>query len=130
MFFGNWSFFLRVLIVGASAYIFLVQPEEWPGSARIAEAVTPLWARIENHSNNTVRVRYNEFALIGMDNRQFSALPLRRIQGDVQSKVPPAGGDPDFKGFGHRGSPYFRRDYPGAEPFDRKFGIGSMYNRM
>lgn len=59
-----------------------VTPNSWDGIPRdLYRDVTPLKVRIENHSNNPVRLSYEDFAVHGPTGEMFAALPPSEITG-------------------------------------------------
>lgn len=59
-----------------------VTPNSWQGVPRdLYRDVTPLKVRIENHSNNPVRLSYEDFVVHGPTGETFAALPPSEITG-------------------------------------------------
>jgi hypothetical protein len=61
----------------------VVESQAWTGDPAIVDKLTPLHLRIENNSDKPIRIRYNEFALIGPAGQYFSALPPLAAQTDI-----------------------------------------------
>ncbi len=56
---------------------------DWPGDAYITQAVTPLRVTVTNRGQQPVRVRLEDFALVGNSGRIYRALPPLSITGTV-----------------------------------------------
>ncbi|MGH7825691.1 MAG: hypothetical protein ACREQ7_11030 [Candidatus Binatia bacterium] len=66
----------------------VVMPNRWSGSpADLKDVVTPLRVTIENGSGQPLRIRYNEFALVGPAGFTASALPPYKVEGTVVEPV-------------------------------------------
>lgn len=108
----------------------LVQADGWPGPLHIEEEVTPLKIRIDNDSGQPVRMRYNEFTLIGPNGASFAALPPSQIESEL-SVMTDAPGEPYGTGFYHRYfavAPYHVTLYPNIDPYTGRFPADPYYH--
>jgi hypothetical protein len=69
-------------VVGQNAGVtMLVQPNAWQGPpADLPDYVTPLKVTIRNNSGHPLRIAYDQFVLVGPDNRRYAALPPTDIR--------------------------------------------------
>lgn len=116
--------------VEAAGVRVLVQADAWPGYERIVTEVTPLRVRIVNDSGQPLRLRYQDFALVG-DAQVYPALPPRRIGGSVSEPrladdAPPIV-NPGFAYSGFQVAPFYGPVYPGIEPFGAAFAVDPLY---
>lgn len=111
---------------------------EWPGTAQISEAVTPLKVDIRNNSNSPVAVRYSEFRLTTPDGRVYSALPPVAIDATVPStlaapatpRLAPGFSPitlPGFTATGFGVSPMYSPLYPGYPVAGGPFAYDPLY---
>ena len=109
----------------------VAQTAEWPGSAPVKNEITPVQVTMENNSNNPVRVRYGEFALVGPDGQRYSALPPFEVGGSVEEPVVVDGYDPITNpGFAYDDfsvAPYYGSVYTGLTPYAGTFGYDPYY---
>jgi hypothetical protein len=73
----------------------VAQAANWPGQVDISREMTPVRVIITNNSGVPLRVHPDQFALVSPTGRQFEALPLQRIQGEVEYFRTPTGRRPD-----------------------------------
>jgi hypothetical protein len=102
------------------------QAAVWPGPVDIAQEVTPLKIRLENNGGQPIRLRYDQFSLVGGSGASFAALPLDRIEGEVAVRAPGYGAP----GFYHRGfsvAPHYAPLYPGIDPYPGYFAWDYPY---
>ena len=57
--------------------VVVAQAGAWPGQSDVKKKVTPLRVRITNGSNQQIRVRYEDLALVAVDGTRYSAIPPR-----------------------------------------------------
>ena len=109
----------------------VAQTASWPGDAPVKNEVTPVQVTIENGSGNPVRLRYNEFALVGPDGQRYSALPPFEVGGSVEEPVVVDGYDPiaspAFAYDGYSVAPYYGSVYTGLTPYAGTFGYDPYY---
>lgn len=56
---------------------------DWPGDAYITQAVTPIRVTVTNRGQEAVRVRLEDFTLVGESGRIYRALPPLSVTGTV-----------------------------------------------
>lgn len=111
---------------------------EWPGTAQISNAVTPLKVDIRNNSDQPVAIRYSEFRLTSLDGRTYSALPPVAIEATVPStRVAPVAPRlapgyspitlPGFTATGFGVSPMYSPLYPGYPVATGPFAYDPLY---
>lgn len=110
-----------------------VATDAWPGELDVKNQLTPLHVSIENHSAGPIRIRYQEFALIGPQGQYFSALPPLAAVIDVEgSSIEPAPlSEPNATpGFRHRGffiAPPYRYAYGDIPVWEHGFHHDDIY---
>jgi hypothetical protein len=94
--------------------------------------VTPVLVTVENGSDRTLRIRYDDFSLVGADGRRFAALAPFEIEGTVSEPAPAyafprSALAPRLLGF-HRGRPVYLYDPVWYDPFwyDPFYGPGFL----
>ena len=99
----------------------VAQTTAWPGLQDIGKQVTPVRVMITNRSGQPLRVRYQEFALIGPEGERYSALPPWQMQGsvteEVTARVTTTAPDPLFVHRGFHVAPAYRTVYPTWDPW-------------
>jgi hypothetical protein len=111
-----------IAVTSASDVTVTVDPDAWRGSVQIGNAVTPMHVKIENQSDNKLRIRYSDFAMIAGNGDRYAALPPYDIRGTVAGPAPARGYSPvDRLGFTYDGfyvAPFYRFIYPGLAVYD------------
>ena len=103
----------------------------WEGLASVKTEVTPIRVTIENGSAAPLRLRYNEFALVGSDGRRYAALPPYGVEGEVDT--PRLAGTyapvtaPGFTYSGFRVAPYYGSLYPTLTAYNDPFHYDRVY---
>lgn len=109
----------------------LVQADEWPGDVSVRNYVLPVRVVIENNSDAPVRLRYNEFALVGTDGTRYSAIPPFGVDGAIQEPELVDGytpiGSPAFTYSGFEVAPYHAPMYPGMTAYGSPFTYDPVY---
>jgi len=99
----------------------VAQTTAWPGLQDIGAQVTPVRVTITNRSEQPLRVRYQEFAIIGPQGERYSALPPWQMQGsvteEVTARVTTTAPDPLFVHRGFHVAPAYRTVYPTWDPW-------------
>ena len=111
-----------------------VDTDAWPSSLDVEEQLTPLHVTIENNSDAPIRIRYQEFALIGPQGQYFSALPPMAAVVDVEESsiesatVHGPTAEPSFR---HRGffiAPPYRYAYGDIPVWEHDYHHDSVYH--
>ena len=109
----------------------VAQAADWPGSAPVKNEITPVQVTLENGSDNPVRIRYSEFALVGPDGRRYAALPPFSVEGDVEETITIDGYDPIAEpAFAYNSfavAPYYGSVYTGLTPYTGTFAYDPYY---
>ncbi len=109
-----------------------VSAEEWPGEAPIRDEVTPLKVTFRNEGDRPVRVRYRELSLVGPENQRFAALPVVRVEQEVEvprlAEGHPVVQQPLFQASRFEAAPYYRPMYPGLTIYNQPFAFDAEYN--
>jgi hypothetical protein len=92
------------------------QAAAWPGPVDIAQEVMPLKVRIDNNSGQPIRLRYDQFSLVGESGASFAALPLDHIEGEVAVRAGTYGA-PRFYHRGFSVAPHYAPLYPDIDPY-------------
>lgn len=104
----------------------------WDGLARVKTEVTPIRVTIENGSDTPIRLRYDDFALVGPQGRRYAALPPYGVEGEVTDPVLVDAYDPvTAPGFAYSGfsvAPYYASVYPTVTPYAGAFGYDPYYH--
>jgi hypothetical protein len=99
-----------------------VDSDAWQDPEAIKRYVNPLLVTITNDSPDAVRVRYEDFVLVGEDGERYPALPPFEIKGSIERPVvadryaPFA--RPDFMWDGFLVAPPYTTLYPTMRPFE------------
>ena len=109
----------------------VVQSQAWPGMSEIKTEVTPLRVVIENNGSVPVRLRYDEFTLVGPQGTRYSALPPYGVEGSVEEPVLVEGYDPitapAFEYDNFYVAPYYASAYPTIDPYADPFYYDPYY---
>jgi hypothetical protein len=109
-----------------------VSADEWPGEAPIRDEVTPLKVAFRNDSPRSVRLRYRELSLVGPDGRRFAALPVVKVEREVEvprlAEGHPVIQQPLFQAQGFEAAPYYRPMYPTVTVYNQPFAFDPQYN--
>lgn len=109
----------------------VAQAEELPGMEPAKHEIIPMRVVIENNSGKPLRVAYNEFALVTSEGETYSALPLYKIEGTVESPVSAGAYSPITEpGFAYDNftvAPYLGTYYPGISPVTDPFYYDPLY---
>ena len=129
---------LNVAIAERDGVRLTVQADAWDGDRQVADAVQTVRVTIANHSDHSLRVRYEDFSLVASTGQRFAALPPFKVEGSLMQPMLADGYAPfGVAGFGYRGfliAPYYARLYPGIPvfPSSRLFyepGFYTTYHR-
>ena len=105
--------------------------DAWPGRPEIREEVTPLRVTIENNSNQPLRIRYSEFALVSSTGKRYAALPPFAIEGDVEEPVvfesDYAVPRPAFSYNRFSVAPFYAGTYPAMQSYPGAFYYDQFY---
>jgi hypothetical protein len=108
-----------------------VESGTWPGQARVKTEVTPLRVTVSNGGGVPIRLRYNEFALVGPDGRRYVALPPYGVEGEITDPTLVDAYDPvTAPGFTYSGfsvAPYYASVYPTLTPYGGSFYYDRPY---
>lgn len=85
--------------------------------------VTPILVRITNQSSMPLRLRYNEFHLVGPGGQSFAAIPPFSLEGEVTRPI----NRPAFASTGFSVAPYLGGYYPGITRFGGAFAPDPIY---
>lgn len=112
----------------AAGVDFVTMTPDFPGYVDIESAVTPVKVQITNTGSTAIRIRYDDFKLVGADGTTYPALPLYDIDTTVSTPISPSIygpiGRPGFLYRGFRVAPYYSGIYPGLPRFGGPFGYG------
>ena len=104
-----------------------VKTGQWDGDASVLRDVTPMHVRIENESDQPIRISYDNFALVAAASGQrFAALPPIAIDGSVERSANVVG-SPGFTSSGFAVAPYYASSYPSMSAYDTAYGYDSGY---
>lgn len=108
-----------------------VNTQAWTGQPEVARALTPIEVRVENRSEQPLRVRYQNFTLITDGGARYGAMPPLQIDRTI-SEVKRYGYDSPFTrpGFHHRGfrvAPYYGYLYPELTVYQGRFYYDPFY---
>ncbi|ROO29802.1 hypothetical protein [Salinisphaera japonica] len=104
-----------------------VKTGQWDGDASVLRDVTPMHVRIENESDQPIRLSYDNFALVAAATGQrFAALPPIAIDGSVERSANVVG-SPGFTSSGFAVAPYYSSSYPGMNAYSTAYGYDSGY---
>jgi hypothetical protein len=109
----------------------VVQSQAWSGMSEVKAEVTPLRVVIENNGSVPVRLRYDEFTLVGPQGARYSALPPYGVEGSVEEPVLVEGYDPitapTFEYSNFYVAPYYASAYPTLDPYADPFYYDPYY---
>ena len=110
----------------------VVDSQAWSGDPDVTTHVSPLRVDIQNDSDQPLRIRYNDFALVNeLNGTRYAALPPYQIEGSVSERVTAVYDRPiDRIGFGHTNfhvSPYYTGIYPTIAYWRRPFHYDPFY---
>jgi hypothetical protein len=109
----------------------VVQSQAWPGMAEVKREITPLRVVIENNSQIPVRLRYDEFTLVGPQGQRYAALPPYGVEGSVEEPTLVDGyapvTAPTFEYRNFRVAPYYASAYPTISPYADPFYYDPYY---
>jgi hypothetical protein len=109
----------------------VVQSQAWPGMAEVKTEVTPLRVVIENDGSVPVRLRYDEFTLVGPQGQRYAALPPYGVEGSVAEPTLVEGyapvTAPTFEYNDFYVAPYYASAYPTLDPYADPFYYDSYY---
>lgn len=89
----------------------------------LAQEATPIRVRIMNRSGNPLRIRYNDFHLVGPDGKSFAAIPPYNLQGEVTKPI----NNLATPATGFTVAPYLTGYYPGITSFAGPFAYDAAY---
>ena len=77
-----------------SGVVLLADGAAWKGHpGDLEHSLTPVLVRLENHSGHTLRIQYDDFALVGAESRfRYAAVPPLSLREGVASAEPGTGG--------------------------------------
>ena len=102
----------------------------WTGLARVQSVVTPIRVTITNGSQEPLRLRYNEFALVSPTGQRYAALPPYGVEGDVADPTLVDAYGPVTPAFTYdrfRVAPYYASVYPTLTPYSSPFYYDRPY---
>jgi hypothetical protein len=109
----------------------VAQSQAWPGMSEVKSEVTPLRVVMENNSSMPVRIRYDEFALVGPQGMRYAALPPYGVEGTVTEPVLAEGytpvTSPAFTYNNFYVAPYYASAYPTMTPYADPFYYDPVY---
>lgn len=116
----------------AAGVTLTVDPDAWRGDVPIENAVTPMHVKIGNRSDNKLRIRYSDFAMVAENGDRYAALPPYDIRGTVADASPARRYSPvDRLGFTYDGfhvAPLYRFMYPSLSVWEaHRFYFDPLY---
>jgi len=109
----------------------VAQVDTWPGDPDVETHVTPVRVVVENDSDQPVRLRYQEFALIAADGSRFAALPPYAVEGEVTDRTivehPQPMSDPMFEYRRFTVASYTGPVYPTLGKYEGRFVYDPYY---
>lgn len=109
----------------------VAQSQAWPGMAEVKREVTPLRVVMENNGSMPVRIRYDDFSLVGPQGERYAALPPYGVEGSVQEPTLVEGYDPvtapTFQYTNFYVAPYYASAYPTLTPYADPFYYDPVY---
>ncbi|MBH02560.1 MAG: hypothetical protein CMP08_00245 [Xanthomonadales bacterium] len=104
-----------------------VKTGQWDGDASVLRDVTPIHVRIENESDQPIRLSYENFALVAeATGQRFAALPPIAINGSVERSANVVG-SPGFTSSGFAVAPYYASSYPTMNAYGTAYGYDTGY---
>lgn len=111
---------------------FEVDTAAWDGSPVVSDLLTPIRVSVTNHSDQPLRIRYANFALLGAYDR-YAALPPLVLQRQDDVLVLAAGGPvvdkPELDYTGFFVAPYYAPAYPRLSPYEGSLMVDEDYYR-
>lgn len=94
------------------------ETEAWTGEPPTFNRLTPVLVTITNESDEPLRIRYEDFALVDERGAEYAALPPFDIEG-VETRLRPVDPYYDYQAF--YVAPHHARFYPHVARFDGRF---------
>src|SRR5690606_9715776 len=117
----------RAAIDTTAGISLIAQANKWPGELDITTEVTPIRVSIQNSSDDPIRVRYSDFALVDPNGVRYAAIPPLQVEGDIETPVTVE--SPYFLYDNFYVAPYYSRWYPYLTPYDAFYYDPFYYDR-
>lgn len=107
-----------------------LKTNQWNGNSEVNYYVTPLLITIDNNTDTSLKISYQQFALIAPDGERFSALPPFEIRGTVEKPLLLGGYGPFSSPFYCNNffvAPWYSGIYMGFGAFDGPFYYDPFY---